>query len=78
MRLRAIITIDIDATDFVHAAEHQRQIETLLSEIQAAYPHAELDFRERRQTRRSAATTVQNRASEGSLSRTGNLHSYVD
>jgi hypothetical protein len=48
MKLRAQILIDIDADDFVAAADHQRRIETLLTDVKRAYDQAELVFRERR------------------------------
>jgi len=46
--LRAQITIDLLAEDFVRAADHQRRIETLMGAIKDAYQEAELEFRERR------------------------------
>jgi len=48
MKLRAQIMIDIDADDFVAAADHQRRIEAILGDIKQAYGQAELMFRERR------------------------------
>lgn len=49
MRLRAHITIDIDAADFVSAAEHQRRVEQLLEIVRRDYAHANLELRERRE-----------------------------
>jgi hypothetical protein len=51
MRLRALITIDIDADDYVDAADHQRRLQTLVEAIQADYPQASLQLRERRARR---------------------------
>jgi len=51
MRLRAHITIDIDAADYLEAAEHQRKIETCLSSVKTDYPEAEVTVRERRGAR---------------------------
>lgn len=46
--LRAQITIDVHAEDFVGAAEHQRRLEELMLSIQNLYSGASLVFRERR------------------------------
>lgn len=46
--LRAQITIDLIADDFVCAADHQRRIESLMGAIKDAYGEALLEFRERR------------------------------
>lgn len=48
MKLRAQILIDIDADDFVAAADHQRRIEAIVGDIKQSYRQAELMFRERR------------------------------
>lgn len=55
MKLRAVITVEVDAADFVEAAEHQRRIESCLSELQGVYPGACMTFQERRQRRRGGA-----------------------
>lgn len=49
MRLRAQITIDIEARDFVDAADHQRRLEELVQTIKHEYSQAELLLRERRE-----------------------------
>jgi hypothetical protein len=49
MRLRAQITLDIDADDYVCAAEHQRLLEVYLEKITERYPTAKLLIRERRE-----------------------------
>ena len=54
MRLRAHITIDIDAADFVSAAEHQRRVEQLLAIVRQDYAHANLELRERRERAEAA------------------------
>jgi len=46
--LRAQITIDLQAEDFVRAADHQRRIESLMGAIRDVYQEAALEFRERR------------------------------
>jgi hypothetical protein len=49
MRLRAHITIDIDAADFVSAADHQRRVESILDIVKQDYAQAHLELRERRE-----------------------------
>lgn len=80
MRLRAMISIDIDAADFVEAAQHQRTMETILNEVRAKYDAAVLDFRERRgRSERSATSAAGARTPpERLMPRTGRLHAYVD
>jgi hypothetical protein len=48
VKLRASITIDIDAPDFVTAAEHQRRMEELIAQTRAVYPQASLELRQGR------------------------------
>ncbi len=48
LRLRAQITIDIDAADFVSAAEHQRRVEGFMDQIRQAYERTDLVLKERR------------------------------
>ena len=74
MKLRAQIVIDVDAEDFVEAAEHQVRIETFLREIKPAYPGVVVTFRERRAAsagRRESTTPVVRKP-------TGRLHRYED
>lgn len=56
MRLRAQIIVDIDADDYVEAAEHQSTLQRYLTEIQARYPSASLSMRERRERRHDGLT----------------------
>ena len=49
VRLRATITIDIEAADFVEAADHQRRLEIMLGDFKREYHQATLQFRERRE-----------------------------
>jgi hypothetical protein len=73
LRLRAQITIDIEATDFVAAADHQRQVEGFIDAIREVYSGADLAFRERRTPAgpRDADPAPRRKA-------TGRLNSYVD
>ena len=49
LRLRAQITIDIEAADFVSAADHQRQVEGSIENIRQTYADTNLVLRERRE-----------------------------
>ncbi|MGZ3318996.1 MAG: hypothetical protein ACXU95_17085 [Isosphaeraceae bacterium] len=48
VRLRVAITIDIDALDYLEAAEHQKRLETCLSSVRCAYPEVAVSIKERR------------------------------
>ncbi len=48
VRLRVAITIDIDALDYLEAAEHQRRLETCLSSVKTEYPDVAVSIKERR------------------------------
>lgn len=51
MKLCGQISIELTVDDFVQAADHQRRLEALLSQIRASYPEATLAMRERRERR---------------------------
>ena len=51
MRLRAQITIDISAEDFVQAADHQTRLAKFVEDLKSEYPAAEMIIRERRERR---------------------------
>jgi hypothetical protein len=46
--LRAQITIEVSAQDYVEAAEHQRRAEVLFAAVRAEYPAATFTFHHRR------------------------------
>lgn len=74
MRLRAQITIEIEAEDFVCAATHQQRVEAVLAAAKGDYPQAQLEFRERRdRPARPAMPTVTRRVRP-----TGALAAYED
>lgn len=77
MLLRAQISIDIEAADFVEAAEHQRMLETLLTDVRERYAEAVLDIRERR-TRGPAVSASRAAPRRAYEPNTGRLHAYVD
>lgn len=64
MRLRAQITLEFDAADYVDAAQHQRLLEEHLQQITANYANARLAIRERRErdSERVASLPSENRA----------------
>lgn len=77
MKLKATIVIDIDADDFVDAADHQRRIEAAVAKIHERYPRAWLDFREQRG--RAAAAEDRSRRQPAALSVTpAGLRPYLD
>lgn len=70
MRLRASITVELEAADFVEAAGHQRRLQTLFDAVAAAYPKAEFELRERR-------VRAARRAEEGGSSGVTQLRDYT-
>jgi len=51
MRLKATFTIELEARDFVEAAQHQRALEEKLAVLRETFPHSQLKIingRERR------------------------------
>jgi hypothetical protein len=51
VRLRAVISLDLDALDYREAAAHQERLEACLAEVRAQYPAATLEVRDRRAPR---------------------------
>lgn len=74
MKLRALITVDVDATDYIAAADHQRRLEKLFLDLKQDYEHAELEFRTRR-----GGIAPRSQAQEMPVRRaSGKLHAYED
>jgi hypothetical protein len=48
MRLRAEIVVDMEAEDYIAAAEHQSRLRALFNDLKAAYSQASLEFRQLR------------------------------
>ena len=48
LKLRTEISIEIEAEDFIEAAEHQRRLQVFMSGLKHDYPAAEMVIRERR------------------------------
>jgi len=74
LRLRAEITIDLDAADFLEAAEHQRRIEQLIEAVRAEYRQASFAFRPRRGPRNKKNPAAGR--SDEIRHYTGRLHAY--
>lgn len=84
MRFRVDISLEIEADDYIAAAEHQRRVGDLFSLMKDNYPDAEFSFRQLR----NAANAVVERAPapSGSTPRsrghfrhvTGNLSVYQE
>jgi hypothetical protein len=68
--LRATITIDVEAADYLEAAEHQKRLETHMAEIRADFPAASIVLNERR--RPAAEPTEPRKLYE----RSGRLNTY--
>lgn len=75
MRLRAHILIDIDAADFVEAAEHQQRVDDVLQQVRSSYAQAKLEFRRRRDAQIRTWTPDTERAP---LHYTGRMAEYED
>ena len=71
VRLRATISIEVDAADYLEAAEHQRRLETHLSTVRSDYPEAWIAVTERRRSGGSSEV----RPREVRV-KTGKLHDY--
>ncbi len=74
MRLRAQILIEVDAEDFVAAANHERAIQAAFKNLQLEYGSAQLELREvRTKTPKDGATALNKMRRY-----TGNLNQYAD
>lgn len=67
VKLRVTISIDIDARDYLEAAEHQKKIESYLSSVQTEYPSAEILVKERRGPRPETGASRAVRVHSGRL-----------
>jgi len=74
MKLRAQIVIEVEAEDFLAAANHERAIQGIFRDLQSDYGSAQLEFREvRSKTPKDVAAGVRKMRRY-----TGNLHQYAD
>lgn len=74
MKLRAQITVDVDADDYISAAEHQKRLEDLFHNLQRDYEHAELEFK----TRRGGVAPRSKSTPHPVRRASGHLHAYED
>ena len=74
MKMRANFLVEVEAADFIGAADHQRSIEALFDAVRAQYPSAKLSFKAVRETSPPRPTKPRTRQ----LMRTGNLSLYED
>lgn len=72
MKLRALLTIDIETEDFVSAADHQRRVQRILGEVKKDYPGAFLELKERRPRPETPAEDLRQAVRQ----HTGRLHAY--
>lgn len=73
MRLKATFTIELEASDFVEAAGHQRALEHELRSLRETFPHSQLRIVTSRE--RPAARPAP-RALNANI--TGRLHAYTE
>jgi hypothetical protein len=74
MKLRAQIMIEVEAEDFVSAANHERAIQAIFQNLQSDYKTAQLEFREvRGKSMREGANDLRKMRRY-----TGNLNQYAD
>lgn len=74
MRLKAMFTIELEATDFVEAAGHQRALEEKLVSLRETFPGSQLKIVNARAGRRAEAKP--RRTPNRNL--TGRLNVYTD
>lgn len=77
MKLRAQITIDMEAEDFIAAAEFQRRMQGLMVDVRKQYGQADLELRECRATAQRTRPRS-NYPLERSTYRTGALNLYEE
>ncbi len=73
MRLKATFTIELEASDFVEAAVHQRALEEKLATLRETFPRSQLKIVNGREPRAERAAP---RPINPNI--TGRLHAYSD
>lgn len=73
MRLRAQITINMEASDFIEAAGHQDRLESLMQDIRSRFGTADMEFREVRSRSAARVLTAHKRPET-----TGRLNRYEE
>lgn len=74
MKLRAELVVDLEAEDYIGAAEHQRYVESIFAELKQRYSDATLSIRQLRDRGQAAARTTAPRFRH----HTGALAAYED
>ena len=72
MKLRAQFVLEMDAQDYVAAADYQRRMELLAQALQSEFGRVDFSLRERREAAKPGAPRPKPKRT---LS-TGNLHNY--
>ena len=83
MRFRVDISLEIEADDYIAAAEHQRRVGDLFALMKENYPDAEFSFRQLRNLANAAASAPRasggGRGGKGHFRHvTGNLSVYQE
>jgi hypothetical protein len=78
MKLRAEICIEIEADDYIAAADHQRSVETLFGNVKAKYGQASLAIRQLRERQAPAPAPRARRQEPRHRHHTGNLALYKE
>ncbi len=78
MRLRAQITIDMEACDYIAAADFQRRMQGLMEDVRKQYEQAGLELKECRGPPASRSRPRSNYPMERSTFSTGALNRYED
>jgi hypothetical protein len=74
MKMRAQFFVEVEAPDFIGAADHQRSIEALFKMVKAQYPLAEMSIKAVREMAPSKSASSRPRR----LMPTGNLSLYEE
>lgn len=78
MKLKAEISIEIEADDYVAAADHQRSVEMLFGNVKAKYSQASLAIRQLRERQATATSAKPRRQEPRHRHHTGNLAIYKE
>jgi hypothetical protein len=78
VKLRAEIKIEIDADDYIEAADHQRQVAALFQAVKASYGDADLSFRQLRTVSGMPSAATAARGKSHFRHATGNLSIYEE
>lgn len=82
MRFRVDISLEIEADDYIAAAEHQRRVGDLFALMKENYPEADFSFRQLRNLANAAASAPRATSGRGGRGHfrhvTGNLSVYQE